>query len=82
MDKPFRLYYNIFNTILNRKEEGTLPMEWIISGYCRGQDQARSILLEQDGGQWYCDCDYPDCPYAAGCPIGSEIHEKQQEATP
>jgi len=57
-------------------------MEWIISGYCRGQDQARSILLEQDGGQWYCDCDYPDCPYAAGCPIGSEIHEKQQEATP
>ena len=35
-------------------------MEWIVSGYCRGQDQARSILLELDGGQWYCDCDYPD----------------------
>jgi len=56
-------------------------MEWIISGYCRGQDQARSILLERDAGQWYCDCDYPDCPYAAGCPIGSEIRQIQEEAT-
>lgn len=57
-------------------------MEWIISGYCRGQDQARSVLLEYDNGQWYCDCDYPDCPYAGNCPVGSEIQKKQQEVSP
>lgn len=53
-------------------------MEWIISGYCRGQDQARSILLELDTGQWYYDCDYPDCAYAEDCPVAGEIRQKQE----
>lgn len=55
-------------------------MEWIISGYCRGQDQARSILLELDAGQWYYDCDYPNCAYAEDCPVAGEIRQKQEEA--
>ena len=57
-----------------------MPMEWIISGYCRNLDQARSVLLERDDA-WYCDCDYPDCAYAADCPVGKEIDEKKQEAS-
>lgn len=48
-------------------------MEWIVSGYCRAQDQARTVLLEKEDGQWECDCDFPDCPHAAGCPIGKEL---------
>ena len=81
MDKAEHLYYNKFHPILIFPK-GFEYMEWIISGYCRGQDQARSILLEYDRGQWYCDCDYPDCPYAVNCPVGSEIHAKQQEVSP
>lgn len=55
-------------------------MEWLISGYCRTQDQARSVLLERDGDQWYCDCDYPDCAWAAACPVAAQMKQKQEES--
>ena len=54
-------------------------MEWIVSGYCRSQDQARTVLLERDGTQWDCDCDYPDCAYAPSCPVAAELHRKQED---
>lgn len=57
-------------------------MEWIISGYCRKQDQARTVLLELDEGEWYWDCEYPRCPHSVNCPIGPQIEEKKKEATP
>lgn len=54
-------------------------MEWIISGYCRTQDQARTVLLELEDGQWTCDCDYPDCTWASTCPVAAQIRSKQEE---
>ncbi len=57
-------------------------MEWIISGYCRKQDQARTVLLELEDGEWYWDCDFPHCPHSVNCPIGPQIEEKKKEATP
>ena len=50
-------------------------MEWIVSGYCRVLDHARTVMLEQDDGAWDCDCDHPDCPFAADCPIGRQLTE-------
>ena len=55
-------------------------MEWIISGYCRAQGQARMVMLELEDGQWDCDCSYPDCAYGSDCPIGTQIGQKQEEA--
>lgn len=55
-------------------------MEWIISGYCRAQDQARTVLLERDGGEWDCDCDFPDCAHAASCLVWKQLKEHQEEA--
>ena len=54
-------------------------MEWIISGYCRVQDQARTVMLEFDGTQWDCDCDFPGCPFARDCPLGKQMIETQAE---
>ena len=53
--------------------------EKFISGYCRVQDQARTVTLEWEDGTWYCDCSYPGCVYADSCPIGSQLKEKQEE---
>lgn len=52
-------------------------MEWIVSGYCRTQDQARTVLLEREDGQWECDCDFPGCAFAESCPIGRQLKEIQ-----
>lgn len=54
-------------------------MEWIFTGYCRAQDQARTVLLEQEDGQWDCDCDFPACPYAAVCPIGTNMRKEMEQ---
>jgi len=56
-------------------------MEWIVSGYCRMQDQARTVILELDDMLWDADCDFPDCPYAVECPIGKQLSEIQKEHT-
>ena len=53
-------------------------MEKIITGYCRAQDQARTVMVEEEDGEWDISCDYPDCPYAGDCPIGKEIAEVQK----
>ena len=53
-------------------------MEWIVSGYCRVQDQARTVLLEREDGQWECDCDYPDCGFSEVCTVGKQIRKIQE----
>lgn len=52
-------------------------MEWIVSGYCRTQDQARTVLLELEQGQWDCDCDFPGCAFADVCPVGKQLQSIQ-----
>lgn len=50
-------------------------MEWIISGYCRNQDQARTVLVEKDGADYDWDCEYGCCTFSAACTIGKQIQE-------
>ena len=52
-------------------------MEWIVSGYCRAQDQARTVLLECEDSQWDCDCDFPGCAFADVCTIGKQLRQIQ-----
>ena len=47
--------------------------EQFFSGYCRAIDQSRMVTVELDGGKWYADCNYPDCPYAGACVIAQQI---------
>ncbi len=54
-------------------------MEWILSGYCRCQDQARTVILEKDETGWDCDCSYPDCTFAPQCTLGQQILSIQEE---
>ncbi len=54
-------------------------MERMISGYCRAQDQARTVMMDNEDGPWACDCDYPDCAYASGCPIGKQLRQIEEE---
>lgn len=54
-------------------------MEWIITGYCRAQDQPRMVMLEEEGGQWDCDCDFPGCAFAESCLLAQQMREKQQQ---
>lgn len=48
-------------------------METIITGYCRASDQARTVMAEYDEGVWDYGCGYPDCTFAADCPIGRQL---------
>ena len=49
-----------------------MESEMIISGYCRQLDSSRTVMVE-DGEA---DCLYPDCPYAANCPIAENISKE------
>ena len=50
-------------------------MEEIISGYCRAQDQARTVMAEYDAGEGDISCAFPDCNYAKDCPVGKQLAE-------
>ena len=54
-------------------------MEWILNGYCRTQDQARSVFLEEDEGDWDCGCDFPGCAFSESCTIAKEMRQIQEE---
>lgn len=45
----------------------------MLSGYCRTEDQARLVLLEEENGIWTEDCEYACCAFREICPIGREI---------
>lgn len=48
-------------------------MEEFFSGYCRVLDGARTVVA--DGEEKSADCAYPDCLYAAECPIAARLRE-------
>ena len=50
-----------------------MEQEIIVTGYCRQLDASRTVMVEEGEA----DCLYPDCPYAADCPIANAISEKQ-----
>ena len=54
-------------------------MEKNFSGYCRVQDGARLVFVEEDDGTWEADCNYDVCVYRAECPIGREITQFLQQ---
>ena len=56
-----------------------MELEKMISGYCRSQDQARTILVELYNGQWDWNCDYPHCAHSITCPIALELKALQEE---
>ena len=47
--------------------------EIFISGYCRAADGARTVTADPE--EKTADCRYPDCAYAADCPIARELRE-------
>lgn len=48
-------------------------MEHFVSGYCRVLDESRMVTVETENGEFFVDCAYFSCPYAAACPIGKQI---------
>ena len=72
MDKGRFLYYNT-------RKKGSYAMEWILSGYCRTQDQARSVFLEEDEGDWDWGCDFPGCAFSESCTIAKQLRQIQEE---
>lgn len=54
-------------------------MEWILSGYCRNQDQTRTVLLERVDGLWDCDCSFPSCIFRNTCVLAGQIRNIMQE---
>jgi len=70
------LYYNSFTKLLvYHPWKGTNCMEEVISGYCRAQDQSRTVMAEYDDGEWDISCGFPECAYAKDCPIGKQLIE-------
>ena len=53
-------------------------MEQVLCGYCRAQDQARTVMAEYDDGMWDISCDFPDCAYAGDCPVGIQLADLTQ----
>lgn len=51
--------------------------EMILTGYCRSTDSHRMVMVEKDGGKWYADCCYGNCPYEANCEIAKKIREQE-----
>ena len=49
--------------------------EYMISGYCRCTDQARTVLLERTGDGWESDCGYTDCSFQGECPVAARLRE-------
>ena len=49
--------------------------EYMVSGYCRCTDQARTVLLEWSGTAWESDCSYPHCTFQGECPVAARLQE-------
>ncbi len=48
--------------------------EYFLSGYCRVNDQSRTVSAEfADGKLTFTDCNYPDCPYTDRCTVAEGI---------
>ena len=54
--------------------------EYFLSGYCRVNDQSRTVGVEfTDGVLSYTDCCYPDCSYTDRCTIAKQIKELEDK---
>ena len=54
-------------------------MEWYISGFCRAQNQTRTVMVEEDGGDWDIGCDFIRCAHCESCKISLDIKTLQKE---
>ena len=54
-------------------------MEWYISGFCRALNQTRTVMVEQDDGQWDVGCDFIACAHCESCTICRDIKKLQEE---
>ena len=54
-------------------------MEYIITGYCRAQDQSRTVFLEYEDGEWDCGCNFPGCAYTGNCTLARQMTKIQEE---
>lgn len=53
-----------------------MEREGFFSGYCRAIDSSRTVAVEaEDAVLTSADCDFPDCAYAANCPVAKNIWE-------
>lgn len=55
--------------------------EIILSGYCRGIDAARTVLVEIENGELFADCAFGACPHEAACPMAEKIREIMKRDT-
>lgn len=49
--------------------------EKILTGYCRCIDGHRMVTSELDGGRWYADCSFGNCPYESVCEIAKQLQQ-------
>ena len=54
-------------------------MEWYISGFCREQNQTRTVMVEEDEGSWDIGCTFIRCAHCEGCTICRQIRQLQKE---
>ena len=54
-------------------------MEWYISGFCRQQNGTRTVMVEEDGGDWDIGCDFIRCAHCESCTICQKIKQLQKE---
>lgn len=54
-------------------------MEWYISGFCRAQNQTRTVMVEEDDGDWDVGCDFICCAHCESCTICQQIKALQEE---
>lgn len=54
-------------------------MEWYISGFCRQQNGTRTVMVEEDGGDWDVGCDFIRCAHCESCKIAQDIKNIQKE---
>ena len=55
--------------------------EVILSGYCRSIDASRTVMVEEEAGEWFADCAFGACLHEAACPLAEKIREiKKRDA--
>ena len=53
-----------------------MEVESILSGYCRGIDGSRMVVvITADGELLEVDCDYGCCPHTPNCEIAKKVKE-------
>ena len=56
-----------------------MEQELFFSGYCRCQDQSRTVTGEIENGTFFADCSYGNCPYESSCQIAENLRKMQEE---